>query len=75
MSDERWIKVWCQGGPVGDWHYFTLIEPPEVIHVMRDPLRPDFFIRVFDAWPESAAYRRVPAVEQLDDERIYYPVP
>lgn len=73
MSDP-WIKVWLQGGPVEDWHYFTLIEPPDVIHIMADPFNDGRWLRVLGDWPQATAYRREASVEQSDRERIYYPV-
>jgi hypothetical protein len=74
MAD--WIRVWLQGGPVEDWDYFTLVEPPEVIHVLRNPFpgSSQKWIRVLGGWPEALTYRREPSVEQLDRERIYYPL-
>jgi hypothetical protein len=68
-----WITVWCQGGPADDWRYEALIEPPEQIKVMPDPFHAGQFLRVVGDWPQATTYERVPAVEQLDDERIYYP--
>lgn len=70
---DAWIRVWLQGGPVQDFSYFTLVEPPELIQVMPDPFHEGDWIRVVGSWPQAVAYRREPSVEQLDRERIYYP--
>jgi hypothetical protein len=76
MTDPPWLRVWLQGGEATGWDYFTLIEPDEVIYVMRSP-RPEVaeWIRVNEDWPEALRYRRQPNVEQLSGERIYYPAP
>jgi hypothetical protein len=71
---SAWIRVWCQGGPASDWDYFTLIEPPKRIKIIRDPFHEERWIRVVGDWPEAVEYERVPLVEQFDHERIYYPV-
>jgi hypothetical protein len=70
---DSWIKVWLQGGPVEDWHYFTLVEPPEEITIIRDPFH-DGWIHVIGPWPGAIRYRREEGVEQFDFERIYYPL-
>ena len=68
-----WLTVWLQGGPANDWRYETLIEPPDEIVMFRDPFHDGRWIRVIGPWEGATTYRRVPAVEQFDHERIYYP--
>jgi hypothetical protein len=74
MSDLDWLAVWLQGGPADGWRYATMIEPPQTIYVIPDPILSTQWVRVSVGWPDALAYRRVPEVEQLDRERIYYPV-
>lgn len=74
MSDP-WIKVWLQGGPVGDWHYMTLVEPPNPLHVMPVSAAHGGWMRVLEPEPGvTHTYARESGVEQFDFERIYYPV-
>lgn len=74
MPDLPWIRVWLQGGPADGWRYATMIEPPQTIYVIADPILPNRWVRVPTSWHDGAlAYVRVPTVEQFDDERIYYP--
>lgn len=72
--------VWCQGGPVGDWRYETLIEPPDEIALYPLPGGGhNGWTRVFadDDWPDAVTYVRVRSVEQIETadytECIYYP--
>jgi hypothetical protein len=72
VTNGGWFKVWLQGGPVEDFVYFTMVEPPDRLRVMRDPFKPGW-IHVTGSWPEAILYERVRSVEQFDRERIYYP--
>jgi hypothetical protein len=74
VSEATWLRVWLQGGAVDDWSYYTLVEPPERVRVLRNPFHDGEWIRVVGDWPDAIEYERVRAVEQLDDERIFYPV-
>lgn len=51
-----------------------MIEPPQTIYVIPDPILSGRWVRVSVGWPGALAYQRVPDVEQLDRERIYYPM-
>lgn len=70
----EWIEVWCQGGEADDQRYMTMVEPPDEILMLRDPFHPEQWIRVVGPWAEAIPYQRQRAVEQIDNERIYYPV-
>jgi hypothetical protein len=70
---DGWLRVWLQGGAVENWDYFTRVEPPDVIHVIRSPTGLSWLC-VFADWRGALAYRREHAVEQFDDERIFYPL-
>jgi hypothetical protein len=72
VTGGPWLKVWLQGGPVEDWHYLSLVEPPETIYVTHTR-EPHGWVRVLEDWEGAHAYRREPSVEQFDHERIYYP--
>lgn len=69
---DPWLRVWLQGGPVEDWTYYTLIEPPDVVKIIPDPFR-EGWLRVVGDWPGATLYERVRGVEQFDNERIFYP--
>lgn len=73
LTDARWFTVWCQGGDADDFRYETLVEPPDEIQILANPFHSGDFFRVLGPWPNAVTYVRVPEVEQLADERIYYP--
>lgn len=70
---DGWLRVWLQGGLVENWDYFTLVEPPDVIRVIRSPTGLSW-VCAPEGWRGALAYRREHRVEQFDDERIFYPL-
>lgn len=67
------------GGEADGYEYPTLIEPERELVFMETQWRPAGWVRiplgqiVADADVVYHHYVRVPSVEQLDHERIYYP--
>lgn len=73
------IEIWLQGGPADDTRMMVVGDIDRILgdklYVIPNPSPSQdmAWVVVEKGWPDAVCYVRVPAVEQFDHERIYYP--